>query len=78
VRRVAEWLGYGVESVRAWVKQADTDGGARPGVTTEELERVKALEQEARELRRANEDVVDGRRLGVEPICRVLQMASST
>jgi transposase len=55
VRRVAEQLGYGVESVRTWVKQADVDDGARPGVITEESERVKALEQEVRELRRANE-----------------------
>jgi transposase len=55
VRRVAEQLGYGVESVRTWVKQADVDDGARPGIITEESERVKALEQEVRELRRANE-----------------------
>jgi transposase len=44
-----------VESVRTWVKRADVDEGARPGVITEESERVKALEQEVRELRRANE-----------------------
>ena len=55
VRRVAEQLGYGVESVRSWVKQADIDDGARPGVTTIESEKVKELEQEVRELRRANE-----------------------
>src|SRR3954449_7552659 len=55
VRRVADQLGYGVESVRSWVKQADVDDGARPGVSTAEAERVKALEQEVRELRRANE-----------------------
>jgi transposase len=55
VRRVAEQLGYGVESVRSWVKQADVDEGVRPGVTTSEGERVKDLEQEVRELRRANE-----------------------
>jgi transposase-like protein len=55
VRRVAEQLGYGVESVRTWVKQADIDDGARPGVTSQESEQVKALEQEVRELRRANE-----------------------
>ena len=55
VQRVAEQLGYGVESVRAWVKQADIDDGAAPGVSTEESARVKALEQEVRELRRANE-----------------------
>ncbi len=55
VRRVAQQLGYGVESVRTWVKQADVDDGVRPGVTTSEAERVKDLEQEVRELRRANE-----------------------
>ena len=55
VRRVAEQLGYGVESVRTWVKQADVDEGVRPGVTLSESARVKDLEQEVRELRRANE-----------------------
>ena len=54
VKRVAEQLGYGVESVRSWVKQADVDAGAKPGVTTAEAERIKALEQEVKELRRAN------------------------
>ena len=55
VRRVAEQLGYGVESVRAWVKQAEIDDGLAPGVSTEELLRLRELEQENRELRRANE-----------------------
>ena len=55
VKRVAGQLGYGVESVRSWVRQADIDEGARPGVSTSEAERVKDLEQENRELRRANE-----------------------
>jgi len=55
VRRVADQLGYGVESVRSWVKQADIDEGAVPGVTTGEAARVTELEQENRELRRANE-----------------------
>jgi transposase len=55
VRRVAEQLGYGVESVRSWVKQAAVDDGSRPGTTTSESERLKTLEQENRELRRANE-----------------------
>lgn len=54
VKRVAEQLGYGVESVRGWVRQADIDDGQRPGTTTEDAERVKELEQENRELRRAN------------------------
>ena len=55
VKRVAQQLGYGTESVRTWVKQADVDEGVAPGVTTDEAARVKDLEQEVRELRRANE-----------------------
>jgi transposase len=55
VYRVAKQLGYGPESVRAWVRQADVDEGVTAGTTTAEAERVKALEQEVRELRRANE-----------------------
>jgi transposase-like protein len=55
VKRVAEQLGYGVESVRSWVNQADIDEGHAPGVTTDEAARVRELEQEIRELRRANE-----------------------
>jgi len=54
VKRVAEQLGIGTESVRAWVRQAEIDDGVKPGVTSEEAARIKALEQENRELRRAN------------------------
>jgi len=55
IRRVADQLGIGVESLRSWVKQAEIDAGAKPGVTSEEAARIKALEQENRELKRANE-----------------------
>jgi transposase len=55
VKRVADQLGFGVESVRLWVRQADIDDGHQPGVTTDEAARVRELEQEVRELRRANE-----------------------
>ncbi len=55
VKRIADQLGYGVESVRSWVKQADIDGGVAAGTTSADAERVKALEQENRELRRAND-----------------------
>ena len=54
VRRVAEQLGYGVESVRAWVHQADIDAGVKAGVSTAEAERIRDLEQENKELKRAN------------------------
>ena len=55
VGRVADQLGYGTESVRTWVKQADIDSGEIPGVTSEDTARIKVLVQENRELRRANE-----------------------
>ena len=55
VKRVADQLGYGVESVRSWVAQADIDEGVRAGTTTDDADRIKRLEQENRELRRANE-----------------------
>ncbi len=53
--RVAHQLGYGVESVRTWVRQADIDDGYAPGVSSAESARVKQLEQENRELKQANE-----------------------
>jgi transposase len=52
---IAEKIGCTRESLRRWVRQAERDGGRRPGVTTDERERVKALERENQELRRANE-----------------------
>ena len=55
VSRVAHQLGIGSESLRKWVHQAEIDGGQRGGLTTEERERMKFLERENRELRRANE-----------------------
>jgi transposase len=54
VKRVAQQLGYGVESVRGWVKQAEIDSGDAPGTTTAEAARIKELEQELREVNRAN------------------------
>jgi transposase len=55
IGRVARPLGYGEESVRSWVRQADIDDGEKPGVTFEQAQRITALEQENKELRRANE-----------------------
>ena len=55
VQRVARQLGYGIESVRSWVRQADIDDEHAPRVSTSESARVKDLEQEIRELKRANE-----------------------
>jgi transposase len=53
--RVGRQLGVHPEALRAWVKQAEIDGGQRPGTTTGDRERITELERENRELRRANE-----------------------
>ena len=53
--RIADQLGYGAESLRRWVAQAEIDSGQAPGVSTADREKIKRLEQENRELRRANE-----------------------
>lgn len=55
IQRVADQVGCGVESLRTWVKQAEVDAGEQPGTTTEDAARLRVLEQEVRELRRANE-----------------------
>jgi len=55
IQRVAEQIGCGVESLRTWVKQADIDDGVEPGLTSVEAAELKALRQENRELRRAND-----------------------
>ena len=55
VKRVASQLGYGIESVRSWVHQADVDEGRIGGTTTADAEKIKRLEQENKELKRSNE-----------------------
>ena len=55
IRSVAEKIGCPVEVLRRWVRQAELDAGMRPGLTTDERARLKQLEKENFELRRANE-----------------------
>ncbi len=52
---IAGKIGCTAETLRKWVRQGERDMGQRPGGTTEERERIKALERENRELRQANE-----------------------
>ncbi len=55
LQSVAPKLGCTAETRRTWVRQAQRDAGHRPGLTTSERERLKELEREVRELKRANE-----------------------
>lgn len=52
---IAGKLGCSPDSLRVWVRQAQRDGGERPGQTTVEKAKIKELERENRELRQANE-----------------------
>ena len=55
IRSIAEKFGMKTETLRLWVRRAQIDTGQRPGVTSEQHERIQQLERENRELRRANE-----------------------
>ena len=56
IKAIAAMLGIGTaQSLRNWVRQAEVDAGARPGVSTAEAAELKALRAEVAELRRANE-----------------------
>ena len=55
IQSVADKLGCRQETLRRWVRQAERDAGERPGLTTDERQRLKELERENRELKRANE-----------------------
>ena len=55
IRSIAEKIGCSPESLRKWLRRTEVDSGSRSGVTSDERARMKDLEKEVRELRRANE-----------------------
>ena len=55
MQSIAQKIGCTAETLRKWVRQAECDQGARAGLTTSERERLKQLEREVKELKRANE-----------------------
>jgi len=55
IESIAPKIGCVPQTLLDWVKQAEVDAGARPGVSTAEAQRIKDLEREVKELRRANE-----------------------
>lgn len=54
IKRIADQLGIGAETLRVWVKRAEVDAGLAPGTTSDEAARIADLERDNRELRRAN------------------------
>jgi transposase-like protein len=55
ITSIAAKIGCTAQTLSTWVKQAERDQGRRPGITTDERERLKALEREVKELRQAND-----------------------
>ena len=55
IQSIAEKIGCSGETLRNWVRQAEQNQGKRAGLTTDERARLKELEREVRELKRANE-----------------------
>jgi transposase len=63
IRSMAEKLGCTSETLRRWLRQAERDAGVRPGLTTDKRVRLKELERENRDLKRANEILRKRRRI---------------
>jgi transposase len=55
IESIAPKIGCTCETLRRWVRQAERDTGARTGPTSAEQQRIKDLEREVRELRKAND-----------------------
>lgn len=55
IRSIAEKIGCSIETLRKWVQQTERDAGTRPGLSTDDHRRLRELERENLELRRANE-----------------------
>jgi transposase len=55
IESISKKLSINHETLRIWVRRAETDTGQRPGITTEERARIRELERENKELKRANE-----------------------
>ena len=54
-QRIGARVGINADTLRTWVKQGDIDAGKRPGTTMQDAAKIRELEAEVRELKRANE-----------------------
>jgi transposase len=70
ITSIAQKCGMTAETLRKWVRQSEVDGGRRSGVSSEEAQRIKELERENKELRRANEMADSSGRCNV--LCELL------
>jgi transposase len=55
IESIASKIGCAPQTLHTWIRQQDVDDGRRPGMSTLEAQRIKELERENRELRKANE-----------------------
>ena len=55
IKSISAKIGCTPETLRSWINKIEVDSGDKPGVTSDQAERMKSLEQENRELKRANE-----------------------
>ena len=79
ITSIAEKIGCTAETLRKWVRQAGRDDGRRPGLTTEERQRLKQLERETSSCAETMVRFIGAHRdaYGREPICAVLPIAPS-
>ena len=71
IESISAKLSINHETLRQWVRRAETDAGQRPGLTTDEREQMKDLRREVKELRRANEMAGSGG--GCNELCELLR-----
>ncbi len=76
IESISAKLSINHETLRQWVRRAETDAGQRPGLTTDERARMRELERENKELRRANEDG-GFKRWAQRPVRRPLMVSCS-
>jgi transposase-like protein len=76
VRRIGPRVGINADTLRGWCKQADVDTGRSPGTTTSDASKIKKLERENRELKRANEILLAASSFFARELCATRRRVS--